>query len=208
VGCARNGGAGAGEHGLSKKGVRAHPPSDLGPGTNLTELGIFAPLWSEHCSYKSSRIHLKKFPMRRPSGGFRGPARMRGARGPRAGWVTVFKNGVPQPPFPSSAIPGRRRRAWRHPARRSFTMGARPVNAPRLNCGFWGARRFSDDRTWSTASVRGIGDYGNCVRRPHSGTARWTSTRAYNGNILVNAIGASAWLGPTGSSTAGPRGPG
>ncbi|HUK13530.1 MAG TPA: AIR synthase related protein, partial [Thermoanaerobaculaceae bacterium] len=57
---------------------------------NLTELGIFAALWSEHCSYKSSRVHLRKFPTRGPRV-IQGPGENAGVVHLGDGWVTVFK---------------------------------------------------------------------------------------------------------------------
>ena len=77
------------EHGLSEQEYE-RILSDLGRVPNLTELGIFAALWSEHCSYKSSRVHLKKFPTRGPRV-VQGPGENAGVVDLGQGWVTVFK---------------------------------------------------------------------------------------------------------------------
>ena len=154
------------EHGLSQKEYE-RILSDLGRVPNLTELGIFAALWSEHCSYKSSRIHLKKFPMRGPRV-VQGPGENAGVVDLGQGWVTVFK--MESHNHPSFIEPYQGAATGVGGILRDvFTMGARPVML--LDSLRFGALDASRMTHLVDGVVRGIGDYGN-----------------YNGNILVNAM--------------------
>ena len=170
------------EHGLSQKEYE-RILSDLGRVPNLTELGIFAALWSEHCSYKSSRIHLKKFPMRGPRV-VQGPGENAGVVDLGQGWVTVFK--MESHNHPSFIEPYQGAATGVGGILRDvFTMGARPVML--LDSLRFGALDASRMTHLVDGVVRGIGDYGNCVGVPTVG-GEVDFHPSYNGNILVNAM--------------------
>ena len=88
----------------------------LGREPSYTELGVFSVMWSEHCSYKSSRIHLKKLPTQ---GKYvvQGPGENAGIIGIGGGWVVAVQDRVAQSPQLHRAVPGRRNRRRRHTAR-------------------------------------------------------------------------------------------
>ena len=170
------------EHGLSRQEYE-RILSDLGRVPNLTELGIFAALWSEHCSYKSSRVHLKKFPTRGPRV-VQGPGENAGVVDLGQGWVTVFK--MESHNHPSFIEPYQGAATGVGGILRDvFTMGARPVMIlDSLRFGALGAPRMTH---LVDGVVRGIGDYGNCVGVPTVG-GEVDFHPSYNGNILVNAM--------------------
>jgi phosphoribosylformylglycinamidine synthase len=155
----------------------------LGRAPNLVELGIFSVMWSEHCSYKSSKIHLRKFPTEAPWV-VQGPGENAGVVDIGDGLVAVFKmesHNHPSfiEPYQGSAT------GVGGILRDVFTMGARPV-------ALLDALRFGDPshpktRHLLSGVVAGIGGYGNCVGVPTVG-GECTFHRAYNGNILVNAM--------------------
>ncbi|MEW5876519.1 MAG: phosphoribosylformylglycinamidine synthase subunit PurL [Acidobacteriota bacterium] len=155
----------------------------LGRTPNLTELGIFAALWSEHCSYKSSRVHLKLFPTSGPRV-VQGPGENAGAVDIGDGWVAVFK--MESHNHPSFIEPYQGAATGVGGILRDvFTMGARPVMLlDSLRFGDLSAPRM---RYLVDGVVRGIGDYGNCVGVPTLG-GEVDFHPAYNGNILVNAM--------------------
>lgn len=155
----------------------------LGRTPNLTELGIFAALWSEHCSYKSSRVHLKTFPTSGPRV-VQGPGENAGAVDIGEGWVAVFK--MESHNHPSFIEPYQGAATGVGGILRDvFTMGARPVMLlDSLRFGELSAPRM---RYLVDGVVRGIGDYGNCVGVPTLG-GEVDFHPAYNGNILVNAM--------------------
>jgi phosphoribosylformylglycinamidine synthase len=155
----------------------------LGRAPNYTELGIFSVMWSEHCSYKSSRVHLRKFPTSGPRV-VQGPGENAGVIDIGDGWVAAFK--MESHNHPSFIEPYQGAATGVGGILRDiFTMGARPIacldslrfgelNAPRM--------KYLVDGV-----VRGIGGYGNCIGIPTVGGE--TSFHAsYNGNILVNAF--------------------
>jgi phosphoribosylformylglycinamidine synthase II len=170
------------EHGLSVEEY-GRILTLLGRTPNLTELGIFAALWSEHCSYKSSRAHLAKFPVRGPRV-VQGPGENAGVVEIGDGWVAVFK--MESHNHPSYIEPYQGAATGVGGILRDvFTMGARPtmlldslrfgdLEAPRM-------RHLVDGVT------RGIGDYGNCVGVPTVG-GELDFHSSYNGNVLVNAM--------------------
>ncbi|MBZ5587066.1 MAG: phosphoribosylformylglycinamidine synthase subunit PurL [Acidobacteriia bacterium] len=170
------------EHGLSEEEFE-RILSDLGRVPNLTELGIFAALWSEHCSYKSSRVHLKKFPTRGPRV-IQGPGENAGVVDLGQGWVTVFK--MESHNHPSFIEPYQGAATGVGGILRDvFTMGARPVMIlDSLRFGSLDAPRMPH---LVDGVVRGIGDYGNCVGVPTVG-GEVDFHPSYNGNILVNAM--------------------
>jgi phosphoribosylformylglycinamidine synthase II len=170
------------EHGLSREEYHVIL-AQLGRTPNLTELGIFAALWSEHCSYKSSRVHLRKF----PTGGPRvvqGPGENAGVVEIGDGWVTIFK--MESHNHPSFIEPYQGAATGVGGILRDiFTMGARPIMLlDSLRFGALDAPRMTH---LVDGVVRGIGDYGNCVGVPTVG-GEIDFHPSYNGNILVNAM--------------------
>lgn len=155
----------------------------LGRTPNFTELGVFALMWSEHCSYKSSRLHLKKF----PTTGERvlqGPGENAGAIDIGNGLAAVFK--VESHNHPSYVEPYQGAATGVGGILRDvFTMGARPSAS-------MDSLRFGEVSHPKTANlvkgvVAGIGGYGNCFGCPTVG-GEVSFHPSYNGNILVNAF--------------------
>ena len=155
----------------------------LGREPNLVELGIFSVMWSEHCSYKSSKIHLKKFPTTAPWV-VCGPGENAGVVDIGDGLVAVFK--MESHNHPSFIEPYQGAATGVGGILRDvFTMGARPV-------ALLDALRFGDPRAprmrhLVSGVVAGIGGYGNCVGVPTVG-GECTFHPAYDGNILVNVM--------------------
>jgi phosphoribosylformylglycinamidine synthase subunit PurL len=155
----------------------------LGREPNLVELGIFSVMWSEHCSYKSSRIHLKKLPTEAPWV-ICGPGENAGVIDIGDGDAAIFK--MESHNHPSYIEPYQGAATGVGGILRDvFTMGARPV--ANMN-----ALRFGDPdhprmRHLIAGVVHGIGGYGNCVGVPTVG-GEVNFDPAYNGNILVNAM--------------------
>ncbi len=155
----------------------------LGREPNLVELGIFSVMWSEHCSYKSSKVHLSKFPTTAPWV-VQGPGENAGVVDIGDGLVAVFK--MESHNHPSFIEPYQGAATGVGGILRDvFTMGARPV-------AILDALRFGDPshpktRHLVSGVVSGIGGYGNCVGVPTVG-GECTFHPAYNGNILVNAM--------------------
>jgi len=169
-------------HGLSpeeyQRVVRA-----LGRAPNLVELGIFSVMWSEHCSYKSSRIHLKKLPT---SGArvIQGPGENAGVVDIGDGQAAVFK--MESHNHPSYIEPYQGAATGVGGILRDvFTMGARPV--ANLNALRFGRPDHPRTRHLVAGVVAGIGGYGNCVGVPTVG-GEVGFHPAYDGNILVNAM--------------------
>ena len=160
----------------------------LGREPNLVELGIFSVMWSEHCSYKSSRFHLKKLPTEAPWV-ICGP-------GENAGVIDI---GAGPDGKPQAAI--FKMESHNHPSyiepyqgaatgvggilRDVFTMGARPI--ANLNALRFGRPDHPRMRHLISGVVAGIGGYGNCVGVPTVG-GEVNFDPAYDGNILVNAM--------------------
>jgi phosphoribosylformylglycinamidine synthase subunit PurL len=155
----------------------------LGRLPNLTELGIAAALWSEHCSYKSSKVYLKEFPTEGPHV-LQGPGENAGVVDVGHGWVAVFK--MESHNHPSFIEPYQGSMTGVGGILRDvFTMGARPIACmDSLRFGDLDAPRM---RSLVDGVVRGIGDYGNCVGIPTIG-GETGFHRSYDGNILVNAF--------------------
>ena len=155
----------------------------LGRPPNLVELGIFSVMWSEHCSYKSSKIHLKKFPTTAPWV-VCGPGENAGVVDIGDGLVAVFK--MESHNHPSFIEPYQGAATGVGGILRDvFTMGARPV-------ALLDALRFGDPAKPRTRHllggvVAGIAGYGNCVGVPTVG-GECTFHPAYDGNILVNVM--------------------
>jgi len=155
----------------------------LGRTPTYTELGITSALWSEHCSYKSSKVYLQELPTTGPYV-VHGPGENAGVVDVGDGWVAVFK--VESHNHPSFIEPYQGAATGVGGILRDiFTMGARPIACmDSLRFGEIDAPRM---RHLIDGVVRGIGGYGNCVGIPTVG-GETGFHRSYNGNILVNAF--------------------
>ncbi len=155
----------------------------IGRTPNYTELGMFAVMWSEHCSYKSSRIHLKTFPTTGPRV-LKGPGENAGIVSIGDGLAVVFK--MESHNHPSYIEPHQGAATGVGGILRDvFTMGARPI--ANLNSLSFGAPDHPKTRFLVDGVVAGIGGYGNCMGVPTVG-GELRFDPAYNGNILVNAM--------------------
>jgi len=170
------------EHGLSPEEY-ARVLHAMGREPNLTELGIFSVMWSEHCSYKSSRIHLKKLPTTAPWV-ICGPGENAGVIDIGDGQAAIFK--MESHNHPSYIEPYQGAATGVGGILRDvFTMGARPV--ANLNALRFGRPDHPKMRHLIAGVVHGIGGYGNCVGVPTVG-GEVNFHAAYDGNILVNAM--------------------
>ena len=170
------------EHGLSEEEY-ARVLNALGREPNLTELGIFSVMWSEHCSYKSSRIHLKKLPTEGPKV-ICGPGENAGVVDIGDGQAAIFK--MESHNHPSYIEPYQGAATGVGGILRDvFTMGARPV--ANMNALRFGRPDHPRMRHLISGVVSGIGGYGNCVGVPTVG-GEVNFHPAYDGNILVNAM--------------------
>lgn len=155
---------------------------------NLVEIGIFSAMWSEHCSYKSSKKYLKNFPTKAPWV-IQGPGENAGVIDIGDEIVAVFK--MESHNHPSYIEPYQGAATGVGGILRDvFTMGARPV--ANLNALRFGDIKRDDkvgahQRYLVRGVVEGIGDYGNCVGVPTIG-GEVSFEECYNGNILVNAF--------------------
>jgi phosphoribosylformylglycinamidine synthase len=155
----------------------------LGRTPNLTELGIFSVMWSEHCSYKSSRVWLKQLPTTGPRV-ICGPGENAGVVDIGEGLAAVFK--MESHNHPSYIEPYQGAATGVGGILRDvFTMGARPI--ANLNALRFGDPALPRTRRILDGAVRGIGGYGNCVGVPTVG-GEVNFHPAYNGNPLVNAM--------------------
>jgi phosphoribosylformylglycinamidine synthase II len=155
----------------------------LGRAPNLTELGIISVMWSEHCSYKSSRAWLKKLPTTGPRV-IQGPGENAGVVDIGDGQAVVFK--MESHNHPSYIEPYQGAATGVGGIMRDvFTMGARPI--ANMNALRFGAADHPKTRHLVAGVVAGIGDYGNCMGIPTVGGETNFDAR-YNGNILVNAF--------------------
>ena len=154
---------------------------------NLVEIGIFSAMWSEHCSYKSSKIYLRNFPTSAPYV-VQGPGENAGIIDIGDGYCAVFK--MESHNHPSFIEPHAGAATGVGGILRDiFTMGARPIAS--LNSIRFGdisdKKQEKKHKYLLRGVVAGIGDYGNCMGVPTIGGE--TSFEAcYNGNILVNAF--------------------
>ncbi|MGA9884113.1 MAG: phosphoribosylformylglycinamidine synthase subunit PurL [Candidatus Acidiferrales bacterium] len=184
----------AAEHGLTADEF-ARIQKILGRDPNITELGVFSVMWSEHCSYKSSRVHLKRLPTR-GAHVVQGPGENAGVVDIGDGLVAVFK--IESHNHPSFVEPFQGAATGVGGILRDiFTMGARPIavldslrfgpitsgpaagNAPR--------EEISRNRRIADGVVRGIGFYGNCFGVPTIG-GEVVFEPCYSNNPLVNAL--------------------
>ncbi len=170
------------DHGLSEDEWK-HVLRVLNRAPNLTELGIFSVMWSEHCSYKSSRVHLRKLPTTAPWV-IQGPGENAGVIDIGDGDAIIFK--MESHNHPSFIEPYQGAATGVGGIMRDvFTMGARPIAM--LNALRFGEPGHAKTRHLVSGVVAGIGGYGNCMGVPTVG-GEVNFHRAYNGNILVNAM--------------------
>jgi phosphoribosylformylglycinamidine synthase II len=155
----------------------------MGREPNLLELGIFSVMWSEHCSYKSSRVHLKTLPTEAPWV-ICGPGENAGVIDIGDGDAAIFK--MESHNHPSYIEPYQGAATGVGGILRDvFTMGARPI--ANLNALRFGSPEHPKTRHLVAGVVHGIGGYGNCVGVPTVG-GEVNFDASYNGNILVNAM--------------------
>ncbi len=170
------------DHGLNEEEY-ARILNAMGREPNLVELGIFSVMWSEHCSYKSSRIHLKKLPTEAPWV-ICGPGENAGVIDIGDGQAAIFK--MESHNHPSYIEPYQGAATGVGGILRDvFTMGARPV--ANMNALRFGRPDHPKMKHLVQGVVAGIGGYGNCVGVPTVG-GETNFHRAYDGNILVNAM--------------------
>src|ERR1700712_4929795 len=155
----------------------------MGRTPSFTELGVFSVMWSEHCSYKSSRVWLKQLPTKAPWV-IHGPGENAGVVDIGDGLAAVFK--MESHNHPSFIEPYQGAATGVGGILRDvFTMGARPI--ANLNALRFGLPSDPQTRRVVDGVVRGIGGYGNCVGVPTVG-GEVNFHAAYDGNPLVNAM--------------------
>ena len=155
----------------------------MGRTPSFTELGIFSVMWSEHCSYKSSRVWLKQLPTTAPWV-IHGPGENAGVIDIGGGLAAIFK--MESHNHPSFIEPYQGAATGVGGILRDvFTMGARPI--ANLNALRFGDPKLAVTKRVVDGVVRGIGGYGNCVGVPTVG-GEVNFHPAYNGNPLVNAM--------------------
>jgi phosphoribosylformylglycinamidine synthase II len=181
----------AAEHGLTAEEY-ARVKQILGREPNLTELGIFSVMWSEHCSYKSSRVHLKRLPTRGRLV-VQGPGENAGVVDIGDGLVAAFK--IESHNHPSYVEPFQGATTGVGGILRDiFTMGARPIAVldslrfgemtPRKNTT---PEEAAKNRRILDGVIRGVGGYGNCFGVPTIG-GEVAFEPCYSQNPLVNAL--------------------
>jgi phosphoribosylformylglycinamidine synthase len=157
--------------------------SIMGRTPSLTELGVFSVMWSEHCSYKSSRKWLRGLPTKAPWV-IHGPGENAGVVDIGQGYAAIFK--MESHNHPSFIEPYQGAATGVGGILRDvFTMGARPI--ANLNALRFGSPENPITRRIVDGVVRGIGGYGNCVGVPTVG-GEINFHPAYDGNPLVNAM--------------------
>ena len=150
---------------------------------NITELGIFSAMWNEHCSYKSSRFHLKNLPTKGENV-IQGPGENAGVIDIGDDDAIVFK--IESHNHPSFIEPYQGAATGVGGIMRDiFTMGARPI--ANLNSIHFGSPQNKKTKNLLRGVVSGIGGYGNCMGVPTI-AGQTSFDESYNGNILVNAM--------------------
>ena len=150
---------------------------------NITELGIFSAMWNEHCSYKSSRFHLKNLPTKGKNV-IQGPGENAGVIDIGDNDAIVFK--IESHNHPSFIEPYQGAATGVGGIMRDvFTMGARPI--ANLNSIHFGSPQHKKTKNLLRGVVHGIGGYGNCMGVPTI-AGQTSFDESYNGNILVNAM--------------------
>src|SRR5512136_1323347 len=172
----------AAEHGVTRNEyARIH--EILGREPNITELGIFSVMWSEHCSYKSSKVHLKRLPTRGPCV-VQGPGENAGVVDIGDGLVAIFK--IESHNHPSYIEPYQGAATGVGGIIRDiFTMGARPIAL--LNSLRFGPLDDPLVRRTFSGVVAGIAGYGNSIGIPTVG-GEIAFDESYAGNPLVNVF--------------------
>ena len=168
----------------------------MGREPNLTELGLFSVMWSEHCSYKSSRVHLKRLPTKGtrltgPGSVVQGPGENAGIIDVGDGWACAFK--IESHNHPSYIEPYQGAATGVGGILRDiFTMGARPLAV--MDSLRFGPLTGSDkeidyprNRHTMAGVVHGVGGYGNCFGVPNLG-GETRFEECYSGNPLLNAF--------------------
>lgn len=169
-------------HGLNTEEY-SHVLAAMGREPNLLELGIFSVMWSEHCSYKSSRFYLKQLPTEAPWV-ICGPGENAGVIDIGDNQAAIFK--MESHNHPSYIEPYQGAATGVGGILRDvFTMGARPI--ANLNALRFGRPDHPKMQHLVKGVVSGIGGYGNCVGVPTVG-GETNFDPAYDGNILVNAM--------------------
>ncbi len=154
-----------------------------GRNPSYTELGIFCVMWSEHCSYKSSKVHLKKLPTK-ASQVLQGPGENAGIVDIGDDLAAIFK--MESHNHPSFIEPYQGAATGVGGILRDiFTMGARPIAS--MNSLRFGSFSHPKTRYLIAGVVAGIGGYGNCIGVPTVG-GEISFNDCYNGNILVNVF--------------------
>src|SRR2546426_8159453 len=179
------------EHGLTPEEY-ARVQKILGREPNITELGIFSVMWSEHCSYKSSKVHLKRLPTRGPQV-VQGPGENAGVVDIGDGLVAAFK--IESHNHPSYVEPFQGATTGVGGILRDiFTMGAQPIavlDSLRFGEIIAGKNTSEEEaaknRRILDGVVRGIGSYGNCFGVPTVG-GEVAFEPCYSQNPLVNAL--------------------
>src|SRR5215203_3958464 len=161
----------------------------LGREPNFTELGIFSVMWSEHCSYKNTRLQLKKFPTTGPKVLVKAGEENAGVIDIGDGWAVAFKMESHNHPSAIEPFQGAATGVGGI-IRDIFTMGARPVFS--LNSLRFGAiHGKTDQHRWNRSRMKGvvagIAHYGNCIGVPTIGGEVYFD-ESYNGNPLVNVF--------------------
>jgi phosphoribosylformylglycinamidine synthase subunit PurL len=170
------------EHGLTAEEYR-RVLALIGREPTLTELGIFSAMWNEHCSYKSSKVHLKNLPVAAPWV-IQGPGENAGVISIGDGLAVVFK--MESHNHPSYIEPYQGAATGVGGILRDvFTMGARPIAC--LNALWFGGAQHARTRHLVRGVVAGIAGYGNSFGVPTVGGSVGFHTR-YDGNCLVNAM--------------------
>jgi len=155
----------------------------MGREPTLAEFGVFAAMWSEHCSYKSTRVWLKQLPTKGPHV-ICGPGENAGVIDIGDGMAAIFK--MESHNHPSYIEPYQGAATGVGGILRDvFTMGARPI--ANLNALRFGEPKHTKTKSLVAGVVAGIGGYGNCVGVPTVG-GETNFHASYNGNCLVNAM--------------------
>ena len=150
---------------------------------NITELGFFSAMWNEHCSYKSSKLHLKNLPTKGKNV-IQGPGENAGVIDIGDDDAIVFK--IESHNHPSFIEPYQGAATGVGGIMRDvFTMGARPI--ANLNSIHFGSPQHKKTKNLLRGVVHGIGGYGNCMGVPTI-AGQTSFDESYNGNILVNAM--------------------
>ncbi len=155
----------------------------IGRAPTISELGVFSAMWSEHCSYKSSRVHLGRLPTKADQVVV-GPGENAGVVHIDGDYCVAFK--MESHNHPSYIEPYHGAATGVGGIMRDvFCMGARPI--ANFNCLRFGEKTHRKTKNLLHKTVEGIGDYGNCVGVPTVG-GNLSFHKSYNGNCLVNAM--------------------